>query len=137
MIDPATVLAYRQTEYRVFGSVPAVLRVGVQCPALAILQQMHQADCSAFITACNPLGELVDAAVNARRQQALAVEITRQGYTAIDASGQHPTGAWPAEPSYLVLGISREAAQRLGQAFQQNAILWADRDAVPELILLR
>ncbi len=137
MIDPATVRAYQQTEYRVLGSVPAVLQVGVRCAQLAILHQMHGADCSAFVTACNPLGERAEEAVNARRQEALLAQITRQRHVAIDGIGQHPTGGWPAEPSYLVLGISREAAQRLGNQFEQNAILWADGGAVPELILLR
>src|SRR5580658_2043974 len=36
-IDPATLAAYRQTEYRVFGASPAILRVGVRCPELAAL----------------------------------------------------------------------------------------------------
>jgi hypothetical protein len=137
VIDPATVLAYQQSEYRVSGSVAAVLRVGVRCPQLVVLHRLHQTDCSAFITACNPLGEVADEAENARRQEALAAQITRQGHPAIAGIGQHPTCDWPPEPSYLVLGISRDAAQRLGQRFEQNAILWADSDAVPELILLR
>jgi hypothetical protein len=137
VIDPATVLAYQQTEYRVSGSVPAVLRVGVRCPELAMLHLMHQADCSAFITACNPLGVAAEDAQNARRQAELAAQITRHGYVAIAGIGQHPTGDWRGEPSYLVLGISRDAAQRLGQQFEQNAILWTDGDAVPQLLLLR
>ncbi len=137
MIDPATVLAYQQTEYRVAGDVPAVLRVGVHCRELAILQQLHQTHCSAFVTACNPRGELAEEALNAQRQAALAAQISSQGYVAIAGIGQHPTGDWPPEPSYLVLGIPRADAMRLGQQFGQNAILWADGDAVPELILLR
>jgi hypothetical protein len=137
MIDPATVLAYQQSEYRVFGSVPAVLRVGVRCPQLALLQQLHQTHCSAFVTACNPRGELGDEGVNAQRQAALAAQIACEGYVAIAGIGQHPTGNWPPESSYLVLGISRADAQRLGRQFGQNAILWADEAAVPELILLR
>src|SRR5580698_948458 len=58
-IDPATVQAYRETEYRVLGTVPAVLRVGVRCPDLEILHRAHQTTCSAFVTACNPQGQIV------------------------------------------------------------------------------
>jgi len=36
-----------------------------------------------------------------------------------------------------VPGLARAAAQELGRQFQQNAIIWAGADAVPELILLR
>ena len=137
MIDPATVLAYQQTEYRVLGDVPAVLQVGVRCAQLAILHQQHHTDCSAFVTACNPLGELLEAPVNARRQAALAQEISRQGRVAIAGMGQHPQGGWPPEPSFLVPGLTRAAARQLGRRFEQNAILWSDADAVPQLILLR
>ena len=137
MIDPATVLAYEQTEYRVEGSTAVVLRVGVKSAQLAQLHQMHQTDCSAFITACNPRGARLDAAVNAQRQQALAAQISHHGYVALPGVGQHPTGQWPAEPSYLVLGATRAAARHLGLQFAQNAILWAGGDAIPQLILLR
>ena len=137
VIDPAIVLAYQQTEYRVQGSVPAILHVGVRSAQLALLHQLHQTHCSAFVTACNPLGELVDAAVNAQRQEALAAEISRQGHVAMAGIGQHPTGTWPPEPSFLVLGLTRTAALQLGRQFEQNAILWADADAIPQLILLR
>jgi len=136
-IDPATVLAYRQTEYRLLGSLPAVLQVGVRSAQLARLHQLHQTDSSAFVTACNPLGEMTAEALNAQHQAALAAELSRQGRTAIAGIGEHPAGGWPAEPSYLVLGLTREAAQQLGRQFAQNAIVWAGANAVPELILLR
>ncbi len=137
VIDPATVLAYRQTEYRVLGSLPALLQVGVHCAQLALLHRKFRTDCSAFVTACNPWGERVADALNAGRQAALAAQLSRQGCVAIEGIGQHPTGEWPAEASYLVPGLPRNAAQQLGRQFEQNAILWAGSDAVPELILLR
>ena len=136
-IEPATLRAYQQTEYRVQGSTAAILRVGVKSAQLAALHQTHQTDCSVFITACNPRGELLEAAVNVQRQEALAAEISQRGYVALAGIGQHPTGRWPAEPSYLVLGVTRAAARHLGLQFEQNAILWAGSDAIPELILLR
>jgi hypothetical protein len=137
IIPPATVLAYRQTHYRVFGSIPAVLEVGVHCAQLVLLYRLHQTDCAAFVTACNPQGARLDAAGNAQRQAALAREISRQGRAACEGIGQHPSGEWPGEPSYLVLGLAQSAAQALGSQFEQNAILWAAADATPELILLR
>jgi hypothetical protein len=136
-IDPATLLAYRQTEYRVLGATPAVLRVGVRCPELAVLHAAHHTACSAFITACNPLGVSVTAAVNQQRQAALAAQLSAQGLVAIAGIGAHPAGSWPGEPSYLVPGLTRTAAQQLGRQFEQNAIIWAGAAAVPELILLR
>jgi hypothetical protein len=137
VIDAATLLAYQQTEYRVHGSVPIILQVGVRSAQLAILHQVHRTDCSAFVSACNPLGVLIDDAANTQRQEALAAQISRLGHIAIAGIGQHPTGTWPAEPSFLVLGLSRAGAQQLGRKFEQNAILWANAAAIPELLLLR
>jgi hypothetical protein len=136
-IDPATVQAYRETEYRVLGTVPAVLRVGVRCADLEVLHRAHQTTCSAFVTACNPLGQVVSDRSNARQQQALVEEISRRGLVAIPGIGVHPTGEWRGEPSYLVPGLSREAAAELGHRFEQNALIWSGADAVPELLLLR
>jgi hypothetical protein len=56
---------------------------------------------------------------------------------AIPGIGVHPTGEWRGEPSYLVPGLSREAAEELGRQFEQNALIWSGADAVPELLLLR
>ncbi|HEV2701834.1 MAG TPA: DUF3293 domain-containing protein [Steroidobacteraceae bacterium] len=136
-IDPATLAAYRQTEYRVQGSMPAVLRVGVRCPQLVLLHAAHDVQCSAFITACNPRGVRLDDAVNEARQQALAARLIQLGRVMIEGIGRHPSNDWPPEHSFLVPGLSRGAAETLGRQFDQNAIVWAGMEAVPELVLLR
>jgi hypothetical protein len=136
-IDPATLRAYRETEYRVLGTVPAVLRIGVHCADLAVLHRAHHTTCSAFVTACNPQGQIVSDRSNARQQQRLVAEILRRGLAAIAGIGVHPGGEWRGEPSFLVPGLIREAAQDLGRLFAQNAVVWSDADAVPELLLLR
>ncbi|TXH37992.1 MAG: DUF3293 domain-containing protein [Burkholderiaceae bacterium] len=43
---------------------------------------------------------------------------------------------WPGEDSFLVLGINLEAVKTLGRRFGQNAVLWCDATAIPQLILL-
>jgi hypothetical protein len=121
----------------VLGDAPVTLRVDVASAGLALLHEHYRTQCSAFITACNPLGVLVDQAVNAKRQQALAAQVSRQGLRALAGIGQHPTNSWRGEPSLLVLGLGRPAAQALGGQFQQNAIIWIGANAVPELVLLR
>lgn len=136
-IDPATLQAYRETEYRVLGTVPAVLRVGVHCADLAILHRAHHVACSAFITACNPYGQIVSDRLNARQQQALVEEISRRGLAAIPGIGVHPTGDWRGEASFFVPGLDRDAAIEVGRRFEQNALIWAAADAVPELVVLR
>ena len=51
--------------------------------------------------------------------------------------GQHPSNQWPGEPSYLVFGLTLEAAKTLGTRLEQNAIVWNGSDGTPQLILLR
>ena len=136
-IDRSTIQAYLETDYRILGNAPSTLRIGVVSPELAALHKAHQADCSAFISACNPSSQTFDEAANAERQAALARELTQRSLRYIDGIGQHPSNQWPGEASFLVFGLTLEAARTLGTRFEQNAIIWSGPDAVPQLILLR
>lgn len=135
-VDAATIEAYRETDYHVHGDSPFTLRVGRHSEALARAQAMHGAG-SAFLTACNPHSRTLDASANRDRHQALKDELMRRGLTFVEGIGEHPTNGWPGEPSVLVLGISLASAKQLGARFEQNAIVWSDVDARPEMILLR
>lgn len=79
--------------------------------------------CSAFITAYNPLSQNLSDEVNVRSQDALASELSERSLTFIDGIGMHSSGNWPSESSYLVLGLSLEAAKVLGSKYNQNAIV--------------
>jgi hypothetical protein len=136
-IDPSIIQGYLETEYRIFGTQPCTLKVGVASPVLKELHKASGPGTSAFITACNPFSRTFDDSANADRQAALASELQTRSLTYIDGIGQHPTSEWPGEPSYLVLGLSLEAAKVLGTKYEQNAIVWCDADAIPQLILLR
>ena len=129
--------AYRETEYRVLGDTPAILHVDTRCVDLAAIHRAHRVECSAFITACNPYSEACDEVSNAERQATLALELKQRGLASIDAIGQHPSGDWSGEPSFLVLGLPLDAAMALGAQHAQNAIVWNGSDAVPRLIPLR
>ena len=137
VIAPDTIQAYLETEYRVHGEPGLTLRVGQVCFDLLSAHKRHQADCSAFLTACNPVSELCNAATNAARQQALAEELLRRNLTFLRGIGQHPSNGWPGEDSYLVFGVTLAGARDLGSMFEQNGIIWNGVDGVPQLILLR
>jgi hypothetical protein len=136
-IDPDTLRAYEETHYRVLGDTPATLRIGHANSDLTKLHRALGVDCSAFVTAANPLSTLTGAAANAARQAALADELARMGLRFLEGIGEHPLGTWAAEPSFLVLGLNLSDAKQLGTKHGQNAIVWCGRDAVPQLILLR
>jgi len=136
-IDAATVQAYRTASYRVTGPDGFVLQVDQASDALRLAQARHGVACSAFITACNPHGRRLDEGENASRQATLARMLAEKGLGVLPAIGEDPTGRWPGEASFLVLGLEREAARRLGAELDQNALLWSGADAVPRLELLR
>jgi hypothetical protein len=136
-IDPDTLRAYEETHYRVLGDAPATLRIGHANPELAKLHRAFDVDCSAFVTAANPFSTLTRATDNAVRQAALAEQLGGMGLRFIEGIGEHPSGTWPGEPSFLVLGITLSDAKQLTMQYRQNAIVWCDSDTVPQLILLR
>jgi len=135
---PASLLkAYRQTEYRVEAPQPFTLRIGRASPALLLLHRQSGVASSAFITACNPHSRLLTDSENAERQQRLGEALAREGWRSLPGSGKHISGPWPAEASFLVLGIGRRDASRLARAFDQNAIVFCGEECIPELVVLR
>ncbi|WP_397474872.1 DUF3293 domain-containing protein [Pusillimonas sp.] len=136
-IPASTLAAYRQTDYRVEAPQPFTLKIEHANQALLALHRQYGVSSSAFITACNPYSRMLPDIQNAERQQRLAKMLTRDGWAYLLGSGQHISGPWPAEASFLVLGVGREEAARLGRAFHQNAIVYCGADCKPELVLLR
>lgn len=128
--------AYLGTDYIVDTTPPFVLIIGEISAGLAALYAARGVDCCAYLTAYNPHSEPLSEATNALRQQALTRDIQTTGLDMIEGRGQHPDGAWPAEPSILVLGMHRDLACELGRKYEQNAIVLADSAARPELIWL-
>jgi hypothetical protein len=126
-----------ETDYCVHGEPGFTLRVGRASAELLAAHKRRRTDCSAFLTACNPFSQPLDAAANAARQAALAKELSGRSLAFVPGVGQHPSNGWPGEDSFLVFGLTLEAAKALGTRLEQNGLVWSGADAVPQLILLR
>jgi hypothetical protein len=126
-----------ETDYCVHGEPGFTLRVGRASAELLAAHKRWRTDCSAFLTACNPFSQPLDAAANAARQAALAKELSGRSLAFVPGVGQHPSNGWPGEDSFLVFGLTLEAAKALGTRLEQNGLVWSGADAVPQLILLR
>lgn len=144
-ISPDLIAAYRSTEYRVagkaeFGSGTIILRIDEYSEPLSRLFTASDLQCAAFITACNPCSvpqsHEENLAACARLRDKLDRHTVRAGQI-LEGEGCDPSGVWPAEKSFFVLGLNLEASQALGGEFGQNAIVWAGPDAIPGLVLLR
>ena len=132
----ALVAAYNATHYRVEGPPAFTLRISEACPALLLAHAFHGVICSAFVTACNPYGVRQAAEVNAARQRTLAENLRARSLAFVPGIGCDPDGHWDGEESFLVFGLAREAARRLGETLEQNAVVWCGADGVPVLELL-
>ena len=140
-ISPSLIEAYLAAHYRVDAELPFTLKVGVFSEPLAQLLQRHQCDYVAYLTACNPLGQDVGDIENAARQAELGRELKGRSLRFIEGMGldsqSEEAQKWPGEASFLVLGLSLEASRALGRKYEQNALIWCGKDAVPQLVLLR
>ncbi len=131
--------SYRTAHYRVVTghSVSFTLKIKKKSPELEALLQNQNLASAAFVTAFNRHGRQTDRNINAREQKALLGDIRRTGLPFWEGFVEDPAGKWKSEPSFLVLGISQGDAEAMGRKYGQNAIVWAEDDAVPQLILLR
>ena len=128
--------AYQATHYRV-ADCDWYLQLGQAQPALAPYYQRHAVQCAAYLTACNPLGELLPDHLNARRMDQLRQALQRAGWSWLDGQGHDPEGNWPGEDSVLVWGMTESTARAWGQQWNQNAVVHIAADCVPRLALLR
>ncbi len=74
----------------------------------------------AFITAYNPYSNKLSINENNELQQVLKQKLQHNNFKYWEGYGQGE-GEWPAEPSVLVLNISKEYAMQLAKNFKQNA----------------
>jgi hypothetical protein len=135
-LPPGLIQAYRETHYKAPG-LELTLLVDQPNEALDLAHRRHRSDCSAFITACNPYSAELTSAENELRQQSLAGELRSRSLAFVEGLGQHPSNGWAGEPSFLVFGLTLEAAKTLCTRLEQNGFVWSGADAVPRLILLK
>lgn len=132
------IAAYLGTEYRAHSDyADIVLRIGERSEELAGLYTQTGMSCAMFITAENPFSQPLKLEENAARQEELLADLAELGAIVLDGVGQGEDPSWPAETSFLALGLMRDQACEIGSKYEQNAIVWAGDDAVPKLALLR
>lgn len=127
--------AYRRAIYRL--EVPdglVDLRIDTYSEPMRVLLDTHGVRTAAFLTACNPGSEREDPAANQAAQAALLDAASRLGHTTLPGVAVDPDGQWPDEESVLVIGIDAAEATMLARRFGQNALVWINAGATPELV---
>lgn len=123
--------AYTETTYNVFEQNISI-KIGEENASLNDLMLKFNCVTWAFITACNPYSELELDAFNERKNNQLKEDLERYVSFEGEAIGADP--AWKPERSFLVLGIKKEAAIKLGQQYRQHAIVYGQIGNKAQLI---
>jgi len=138
-ISPELRRAYLETDYRVGqGGQSFVLRIGEASPRLARLLAERGFESAVGITAHNPrsriLGREINETAHQRLVQRLAAAPARQ---TVEGMNEGRGGLWPSEKSLWVPGMSLLEGLALAREFDQNAIVYAERDAIGRLAFCR
>ena len=132
--------AYKATRYTATREGASVcIRIGEVCAPLDAWLAAAHAQEWAYLTACNPRSRVLSTEQNAARMAALVVDLGVIGWPLVHGAGEpEPTESrqvdWTAEPSVLVLGLSREAALELAVRYDQHAFVYGRSGQAAELI---
>lgn len=135
-LDQSLVNAYLRTTYRVF-SPQFDIGIGTTNLSLENWLSEHGVTTYIFVTAWNPRSEMRPLAENQQRNKHLETELRKVARHVAPAIGIGADGDWPPEESFWATDISPENAVRLGEQFQQNAIVWWQKGCLPALWWLR
>jgi hypothetical protein len=128
--------AFEATHYRVSDDPhDFVIRIGQPSKQVQALLWDYSLPSAIFITAYNPQSQRRSPAENLAAQARLRQRLEDLHVTAVlEGAGMDPTGAWPAEPSFLALGLSLDEGIQLSKEFGQKAFVYVGAGKVPELV---
>jgi hypothetical protein len=133
MISKELLLGYEATCYSILN--PKIdIYLTKENEALQSFLTEHHFNSWCFITAWNPFSNALSLEENQRLNSLLEQDLTN--YAVFPAEGKDTIGNWPPEISFFVGGISKEEAIDLGKKYEQNAIVYGEIAALPELIIL-
>ena len=123
--------AYNETSFNVFE--PSIsIKIGEGNPALNELLLKFNCKEWAYITAYNPYSELELDEYNEKKNNQLKGDLEKYIIFEGEAIGADP--AWKPERSFLVLGITKDAAIKLSKSYKQHVIVYGEVNAKPKLI---
>lgn len=135
MITPQKLEAYRSTAYAVDDSPagPFAIRIGTNSTEADEACRDLSAESWAYVTAWNPRSERLPAAENIELFKRLVSNLDGRSLKWFPGRGVSADDRW-AEESVFVPGLSRAEAVRLGQQFEQYAVVYGALGQPAELV---
>lgn len=128
---------YLATRYSVHTSPGFTLQVGIPCDQLRRLMSVWTLPRGCYITAFNPKSQLLSHAENTPLNDLLFEDLKKYSVGLVPLPGTaYGENGWH-EHSYLAFGPTLKQARQLARKYQQNAFLWFDENATPELIFTK
>ena len=124
---------YLETTYSVFIAESKFdIRIGEPVPA-KINTLLDKEKTAAIITAWNPRSEPHSLQENKRRNRNLRISVSKKNHKVFAALGQGNDTSWPAEESFLILGVTKEDAGKLAVDYEQNAFVFLEHGKTASL----
>lgn len=139
MIPAETLRGYAATTYAILppGAEPVGLRLHeTSTEADALLKKLRAANLCC-LNAWNPRSRHLPVARNMAAHQRLKRDLKLRGWTALPHLGVPDRRNWRAEPGFAVLGIAKEKAVSLAEAYGQYGVVFYERGGEAELVLTR
>ena len=129
--------SYTEANYHVYANPSFILKIGQSSKELRKLLTDLNVKYAAFITAFNPYSRELELFENRLRNKKLEEKIQSLALYYIKGDGRCGDSADVGEESFLVFGLSKKQAIKLGTESQQNAIVVSGINATPSLLLLK
>ncbi len=133
-ISDDLIAAYRNTNYCVntHGHYFTMIVGRVSENSIKLMTEFN-AHGAVFITAWNPFGEVYSLTENQKANDLLRIDLKAKKLSVLDGYGASPDGNW-REDSFFAFSVSRSTAIKLCNQYSQNAVIFVDKNGIPELI---
>lgn len=127
--------AYREAIYTVVADGKEIIfRIGEVSEAINRLLDEACAAKFALVTAFNPRSEVLPDDENETRQVRLKELLRAENLYFLEGYGANERELWEREPSLFIFGISEERAVEIGREFEQNAIVYGEKNEKIKLV---
>ena len=123
--------AFLETSYIIQTENPIVLRIG-EIPK-QLVQNFPQIETWAFITAWNPLPDILTRTENDIRNNQLQVQLKEEGFVFYSGVGVSKNEDW-SEDSFFIENIDMEKANAISAKYGQLTFLYGDQENGNQLI---